>query len=66
MEKCSSDEFKKNGFWWSEEGGVTVHAYMDDILLFANSYEHMLKLVEVVQDFIRQSNIQLNPKNAKC
>jgi hypothetical protein len=32
--------------------------------LFANSYEGILKLVEVVQNFIRQSNIQLNPK--KC
>jgi hypothetical protein len=58
IEKLSSDEFKKYGFWWSEEDGVTVQAYADDILLIANTYEHMLKLVEVVQDIIRQSNIQ--------
>jgi hypothetical protein len=66
IEKLSSDEFKKYGFWWSEEDGVTAQAYADDILLFSDSYEHMLKLVEVVQDFIRQSNIQLNPTNSKC
>jgi hypothetical protein len=64
IEKLSSDDFKKYGYWWSNDDGVTPQAYADDILLFANSYEHMLKLAEVVQDFIRRSNIQLNPK--KC
>jgi hypothetical protein len=64
IEKLSSDEFKKYGFWWSKEYGVTAQAYADDILLFSNSYEHMLKLIDVVQDFFQQSNIQLNPK--KC
>jgi hypothetical protein len=53
IEKLSSDEFKKYGFWWPNEDGVTVQAYADDIFLFANSYEHRLKLVEAVQDFIR-------------
>jgi hypothetical protein len=65
IEKLSSDEFKKFGYWWSEEDGVTAKVYADDILLFANSYEHMLKLVEVVQYFIRQSNIQLNPNQCE-
>jgi hypothetical protein len=60
--KLSSIEFKLLGYWWSEGDGVTAQAYAGDILLFANWYEHMLKRVEEEQDFIRQSNIQLNPR----
>jgi hypothetical protein len=50
-------------FWLmvDEDDGVTAQDYEDDILLFANSYESMLTLVEGVQIFIQQSNSQLNP-----
>jgi hypothetical protein len=64
IEKLSSDEFKQYGYWWGINDGVTAQAYADDILLFANSYDSMMELVRVVQDFIRESNIQVNPK--KC
>jgi hypothetical protein len=41
-----------------------AQAYEDDILLFPNSYEPMVNLVRVVNDFNWHSNIQINPK--KC
>jgi hypothetical protein len=53
---------KKFGYWWGEDDGVTARTYADDILLFEKSYESIVTLVEVVQDFIRQSILKLNPK----
>jgi hypothetical protein len=41
---------------------VTAQAYPDDILLCANSYESLVALVEVVNDFNFGSNIQINLK----
>jgi hypothetical protein len=62
IEKLSSQEFKSYGYWWGDNDGVTAQAYADDILLFANSYDNMMELIRAVQDFIRESNIQPNPK----
>jgi hypothetical protein len=64
IEELSSEEFKLYGYWWGDNDGVTAQAYAEDVLLFANSYDNMMELVCVVQDFIMESNVQLNPK--KC
>jgi hypothetical protein len=48
----------------NNENGVTAQAYADGILLFANSFDNMHTLFDVVADFICESNVQLNPK--KC
>jgi hypothetical protein len=64
IEKLNSKELKKFGYYWNDEDGVTAQAYADDILLFANSFESLQSLVEIVNDFNYHSNIQLNPK--KC
>jgi hypothetical protein len=65
IERLSSDEFNEFGYWLSDIDGVIAQVYADHILLFSKSYEGMLKIVQVVQDFIRESNIQLNPKKCK-
>jgi hypothetical protein len=36
IEKLKSPEFKRFGYYWDDEDGVTAQAYADDILLFAN------------------------------
>jgi hypothetical protein len=64
IEKLNSRELKRFGYYWNDEDGVTAQAYADDILLFANSFESLRELVEIVNDFNCHSNIQLNPK--KC
>jgi hypothetical protein len=64
IEKLSSDGFKPFGYWWNINDGDIAQAYSDDILLCSRSYDDMMELVRVVQDFIMESNIQLNLK--KC
>jgi hypothetical protein len=64
IEKLNSSELKRFGYYWNDENGVTAQAYPDDILLFSNSYESVVTLVGVVNDFNWGSNIQLNSK--KC
>jgi hypothetical protein len=61
IEKLSSKKFKPYWYWWSDLDGIIAQAYAGDIFLFSRSYEGMMELVRVVQDFIRESNIRLNP-----
>jgi hypothetical protein len=37
IEKLSSREFPKYGYFWIEDDRVTVQAYEDDIILFPGS-----------------------------
>jgi hypothetical protein len=62
IEKLSSEDFKPFGYWWDVNDGVTAQGYEDDLLLFARSYDDMMELVKIVQGFIREHNIQQNPK----
>jgi hypothetical protein len=55
---------QKLGFCWDIDDYLIAQAYADDILLFSDSYEHMIDLLGIVNDFNYESNIQLNPK--KC
>jgi hypothetical protein len=66
IERLSSSEFKECDFYWgpNNEDRVTAQAYADDILLFANSFDNMHTLFDVVADFMCESNVQFNPK--KC
>jgi hypothetical protein len=65
IEKLNSRELRRLGYYWNNEDWVTAQAYADDILLFANSYESLHELVEIVNDFNWHLNIQLNPKKSK-
>jgi hypothetical protein len=65
IKKPSSEELKGYGYWWLDLDGVTSQHYADDIIRFSRRYDGMLKLIPVVQGFIRESNIQFNPKDEK-
>jgi hypothetical protein len=65
IEKLNSPECKKLCFSWDTDDYLIAQAYTDDILLFSDSYEHMMDLVGIVNDLNYESNIQLNPKKWK-
>jgi hypothetical protein len=57
IETLSSDDFKRYGYRWSGIDRVIAQAYANHIILFVRSFQGMMRLIEVVQDFIRESNI---------
>jgi hypothetical protein len=66
LRRLNSSKCKDLGYKFDNipSNNLVIQAYADDILLFADSLDHLLKELEIIHEFLELSNIFLNPK--KC